>query len=175
MGSDEKVDLVDEGDSVVGESTLGVCVREGLLHRAVAVVVSRSDGKVLLQRRSRRDHWQPGMWTLSCTGHVRKGESYEDAAGRELDEELGLRSRLVSLGKYLIPPIKEGDLTEHEWLSLFAASTDAPVRADPVEVESVEEFDDEGLGKMMQGKELTPDSSMLLGEYLRMRPRRPQA
>ena len=60
-------------------------------------------------------------------------------------------------------------------MSLFAASTDAPVRADPVEVESVEEFDDEGLREMMQGKELTPDSSMLLGEYLRLRPRRPQA
>ncbi len=175
MGSDEKVDLVDEGDSVVGESTLGECVREGLLHRAVAVVVSRPGGKVLLQQRTRKDLWQPGMWTLSCTGHVRKGESYEDAARRELDEELGLRSGLASLGKYLIPPIREGDLTEYEWVSLFAASSDAPVRADPVEVESVEEFDDEGLREMTQGKELTPDSAMLLGEYLRLRPRRPRA
>ena len=171
MGDEESVDLVDENDSAVGESTLGDCLKGGLLHRAVAVVVSRSDGKVLLQRRSRKDHWQPGMWTLSSTGHVRKGESYEGAAGRELDEERGLRSGLVNLGKYLIPPIKEGGLTEHEWVSLFAASTDAPVRADPVEVESVEEFDARGLRTMMEGTGLTPDSSMLLGEYLRLRPR----
>ena len=163
------MDLVDENDSVVGESTLGDCLKRGLLHRAVAVVVSRSDGKVILQQRSRKDLWQPGMWTLSCTGHVKKGESYEDAAARELAEELGLRSSLATLGNYLLPPIREGDLTEREWVALFAASTDAPVNVDPVELESVEGFDGPGLKAMAEGGGLTPDASLLLDEYLRLR------
>ncbi|MDG6918849.1 MAG: NUDIX domain-containing protein [Nitrososphaerota archaeon] len=144
----------------------------GLLHRAVAVVVSRSDGKVILQQRSRKDRWQPGMWTLSCTGHVKRGESYEEAASRELAEELGLRSSLATLGKYLLPPIREGELIEREWVALFAASTDAPINIDPVELESVEGFDGEGLRAMVEGGGLTPDASLLLEEYLCLRPLR---
>lgn len=172
MGGDERVDLVDEGDSVVGTSTLGECVKRGLLHRAVAVVVSRSDGKVLLQQRSRRDLWQPGMWTLSCTGHVREGETYGEAAVRELAEELGLHSSVLGLGKYLLPPMREGGLVEREWVSLFAASSDAPTRIDPVELESVREFDGPGLNAMMDSGELTQDGVLLLRKYLRLRPGR---
>ncbi len=157
---------------MVGESTLGDCLEGGLLHRAVAVVVSRSDGKVILQQRSRKDRWQPGMWTLSCTGHVKRGESYEEAASRELAEELGLRSSLATLGKYLLPPIREGELIEREWVALFAASTDAPINIDPVELESVEGFDGEGLRAMVEGGGLTPDASLLLEEYLCLRPLR---
>ncbi len=166
------MDLVDEGDSVVGTSTLGECVKRGLLHRAVAVVVSRSDGKVLLQQRSRRDLWQPGMWTLSCTGHVREGETYGEAAVRELAEELGLHSSVLGLGKYLLPPMREGGLVEREWVSLFAASSDAPTRIDPAELESVREFDGPGLNAMMDSGELTQDGVLLLREYLRLRPGR---
>ncbi|MDG6920261.1 MAG: NUDIX domain-containing protein [Nitrososphaerota archaeon] len=172
MGGEERVDVVDEHDSVVSESTLGECLKRGLLHRAVAVVVSRPDGRVLLQRRSLKDPWQPGMWTLSCTGHVKKGESYRDAAVRELAEELGLRSSLEGIGRYLIPPIREGALVEREWVSLFAASSDASARIDLAEVETVAEFDREELNAMMESGELTPDAAMLLHEYLRLSPGR---
>lgn len=167
MGGQEQVDLVDERDSVVGDSTVGECVAKGLLHRAVAVVVERPRGRVLLQRRSTRDDWQAGMWTLSCTGHVRKGETYGEAARRELFEELGITAELTFLKKYLIPPIVEGTRTEREWVALFTAESAAAVRIDPVELDSVKEFTPRELQRLMDSQEATPDSVILLAEYLR--------
>lgn len=171
MALDEAVDLVDRKDRVVGSSTLGECLAKGLLHRAVAVVVSRPDGRVILQQRSKLDRWQPGMWTLSCTGHVKKGEAYHDAASRELNEEIGIRADLVLVGKFLIPPLRENGMTEHEWVSLFAAASSARLKVDPVELEEVREFSPTALERELVGGSLTPDSIILLKEYLRGRGR----
>ena len=80
----EELDLVDEEDRVVGSATIEECLVKGILHRAVAVLVIRRDGRFVLQQRSKSDLWQPGLWTLSCTGHVKGGETYASAASREL-------------------------------------------------------------------------------------------
>lgn len=167
------MDIVDERDKVVGVSTLEQCVQDGILHRAVAVVLARSSGKVLLQRRSKSDSWQAGRWTLSCTGHVRRGESYEAAGLRELEEELSIRPGITKLKKYLLPPIKEGELTEREWVTLFAAESDDRVKIDPVELDSVEEFTRPELIQLLGGERVTPDAVILLTEYLRLRPAAP--
>ncbi|MDG7011154.1 MAG: NUDIX domain-containing protein [Nitrososphaerota archaeon] len=167
MAREEKVDLVDESDRVIGVTTVGECLSGGLLHRAVAVVVSRPDGKVLLQLRSKKDLWHPGRWTLSCTGHVRKGESYEEAASRELEEEIGIRAALSPVKKYLMPPIRDEGMTEREWVALFSAVSDAEAMADPVELDGVKGFTPQELRVMLDGGRLTPDAVFLLTEFLR--------
>ena len=171
MARGEQVDLVDARDRVVGSVTLAECLDRGLLHRAVAVIVTRRDGRVILQQRSRRDAWHPGRWTLSCTGHVRKGESYEVAASRELEEEIGIKAGLAPVKRYLLPPMRDNGMTEREWVALFAATSDAVVRIDPVELEGVKEFTEEELGEILDGGALTPDAVILLTEYLRTRHR----
>ena len=167
LTSHEQVDVVDSRDQVVGASTVGECLEQGLLHRAVAVVIARTDGRVVLQQRSKKDAWHPGMWTLSSTGHVKKGEPYKDAAERELGEELGIGARLRLVKKYLLPPMKNRGSTEHEWVALFSGTTDSAVRIDPVELEGVKEFSLPQLRKMMDGDTLTPDVVILLTEFLR--------
>ncbi len=173
LPADEMVDLVDEEDVVVGTATLRDCLEKGLLHRAVDVLVLRTSGKLLLQRRSKRDRWHPGLWTLSSTGHVQSGESYRDAAVRELDEELGLRSPLRAITKLLLPPFTSRGLTEREWVSLFASKTDLTATIDPIELESVEEVSLSRLTRMLSGHRLTPDSKVVLRAFLKSRLRRP--
>jgi isopentenyldiphosphate isomerase len=165
LTSDEVVDLVDESDEVVGQRTLGECLRLGLLHRAVAVLVQRSDGRFLLQQRSGKDSWQPGMWTLSTTGHVRSGEGFEEAAKRELEEELGIRAGLSMRGKLLLPSIAEGGLVERELVALFTSVTDDRCRIDKAEVEAVMEASPGDLREMMTNGPLTPDAKIILGEF----------
>jgi len=167
MPGSEMVDVVDERDRPIRKATLRTCLRQGLLHRAVAVVVERRGGEILLQRRSRRDLWHPGRWTLSYTGHVRTGESYFKAARRELREELNLASPVSRLGKLLLPPIRSKGLIEREHVTLFASQTDQEPIFDPVELDSVRTFTREALGKIMTGRRLTPDARLLLAEYLR--------
>ncbi|HEX9259285.1 MAG TPA: NUDIX domain-containing protein [Acidimicrobiales bacterium] len=63
---------------------------ENLRHRAVFVAVVHSDGRLLVHRRSQdKDVW-PGWWDLAVGGVVASGETYDDAAVRELAEELGV-------------------------------------------------------------------------------------
>ena len=169
MAREERVDVVDAKDRVVGASTVRECLQRGLLHRAVAILVSRSDGRVILQQRSKDDSWHPGRWTLSCTGHVRKGEPYREAAVRELREEIGVSADLSLVGKYLLPPMRDGGLIEHEWVALFSATSDARVKVDPVELEGVKEFARPELRKMMSGGSLTPDAVTLLTRLMRRR------
>ena len=171
MSGREKVDLVDEQDAVIGAASLSDCLERGLLHRSVAVLVSRSSGSIVLQKRSKKDLWNPGLWTISCTGHVKMGESYRQAAARELSEELGLTSPVRLLFKFMLPPIRDKLLTEREWSAFFTSQTDADVTADPRELEGVKEVRISQLKRLIGSGEFTEDAVILLRKYLETRPR----
>ena len=86
----EMVDVVDDDDVVVRTVTRAEMRRDRLQHRAVAVAVFASDGRLLVHRRSdAKDVW-PGQWDIAAGGVVSTGEDYLDAARRELAEELGI-------------------------------------------------------------------------------------
>ena len=166
MPSGEMVEVVDEQDVVIGTSDIRDCLEKGLLHRAVAVLVVRKNGELLLQQRGLRDKWHPGLWTLSSTGHVKAGEAYDVAAARELREELGISARLARLRKRLMPPVKSEGLTEREWVTLYAARTEKPCIIDRTEVEGVKEVSASQLLRMFNDGSMTPDAVILLTEYL---------
>jgi isopentenyl-diphosphate Delta-isomerase len=166
LTSKEVVDLVDLEDAVVGSATVRECLERGLLHRAVAVLVIRSNGKFVLQQRSHDDLWHPGLWTISSTGHVKKGERYDAAALRELGEELGIVAPLAFKEKFKMPPLADRGLTELEWVSFFTCSTDDPFTVDPVELEGAKDFSEGELREMIKGGTLTPDAKIILAVYL---------
>lgn len=87
----EHLDLVDESGRVVGTASRSEC-HSGCphAHRAVHVFVRNSAGAIFLQKRAVTKRIQPGRWDTSVGGHLASGESYEDAAARELLEELGV-------------------------------------------------------------------------------------
>ena len=81
----DKVIWVDEKDNVLGEIPRAQAHSDGLLHRIAVVYVTSSDGKILVQERM-----DTGFLDHSSAGHVNPGESYLEAAKRELCEELGI-------------------------------------------------------------------------------------
>lgn len=62
----------------------------------ISVFVLNNQGQVLLQKRSANKKYFPNIWAL-CTGHVEKNESPEEAALREISEELGVTVSLEQL------------------------------------------------------------------------------
>ncbi|MEN8724141.1 MAG: NUDIX domain-containing protein, partial [Lentimonas sp.] len=86
----ELFDVVDAEDTVLRIETRSVVHREKLFHRAVHVFVFNTKGELYLQRRSMTKDTAPGKWVSSCSGHVDSGEEYDQAAPRELGEEIGL-------------------------------------------------------------------------------------
>ncbi len=131
----ELVDVVSESDCVLETRTLGECLRLGLLHRAVTVFVRNSRGEIFLQQRSKSDDWLPGMWTASCTGHVKSGEDPSIAAARELNEELGITCSPRFVLKFIVPSITYVYKIEQEFNIVFDAVSDEAVRIDKNEVE----------------------------------------
>lgn len=88
--TEELVDVVDDDDNVIATVTRAQMRARRLQHRSVGIAVLSSDGRLLIHRRSdAKDIW-PGWWDIAAGGVVASGETYEEAASRELDEELGV-------------------------------------------------------------------------------------
>ena len=96
----EYLDIVDDDDVSIGKASREECHKRRLLHRSVYIFLFNKDRKLLLQKRSMSKDLYPGYYTASASGHVNYGESYEEAAQRELQEELGIKAPLIFLGKF---------------------------------------------------------------------------
>lgn len=124
--------VVDKNDKITSYQPRSVCHKERLLHRTVAVIVFNDQGEVLLQKRSMNVDTTPGLYTLSATGHVSKGESYEQAAEKELLEELGIKSKI----KFETRIIK--DFPHYEMQSFYSTKSNGPFKFPKKDIEKVE-------------------------------------
>jgi 16S rRNA (adenine1518-N6/adenine1519-N6)-dimethyltransferase len=95
----EIMDYVDENDNVLGQDTKENIKEKNLDYRVVHIWVLGKDGRIMVCRRPQNNKAHAGLWTYSAGGHVRAGESYEEAAKRELKEELALEGELKHLFK----------------------------------------------------------------------------
>jgi len=125
----EFFDIVDEADSIVGTASRDECHRARLIHRSVYIVLVNSRGELLIQRRSMSKDLYPGFFTGSATGHVDHGETYDEAAKRELLEELGVEAPLEKVCKF-----KSFSDVEREVSTLYVCRYEGEVQPDPREV-----------------------------------------
>ena len=130
------VDVVDEDDNVVGQATVQECHAKKLIHRIAHVLCFTPEGKIVLQKRSKAMSTYPGLLTSSASGHVDSGESYAQAAARELQEELGVRAAFTEIGR-----TKNLDPRHMVQIGVFLATVAGELRPDPHEVEAVVPFD----------------------------------
>lgn len=89
---DEVLEIVNENGEVIGTALrTEIHGNPSLMHRVVHVLIFNEKGELLLQKRSNSKDVAPGKWDTSVGGHVEHGEDLSYAAGREMDEELGVR------------------------------------------------------------------------------------
>ena len=135
-GAGEVFDVVDEANQVVGRATRAEVHARGLRHRALHIFVLNAAGELFLQRRSPWKDRHPDAWDSSAAGHLDAGETYADAARRELREELGLPpgvAERVELREIAdLGPAQE--TTGWEFIRLFVARAEGPFRPPPEEV-----------------------------------------
>jgi isopentenyldiphosphate isomerase len=106
--------------------------RKGLFHRSVHVFVFDRAGSLYLQRRSMNKEEHPGKWDSSASGHVARGESYQKAALRELEEEIGLRASPEPILK--IRACEETGMEHSMLFRVRRSATDARPRPNPEEI-----------------------------------------
>jgi 8-oxo-dGTP pyrophosphatase MutT (NUDIX family) len=88
----KNIDIVNEKDQPTGQQTsIDYALRNGLWHRGAHVIVYTKTGYVLVQKRSSSMLTHPGYLDISGGGFVDVGETPQQAAKREIEEELGLK------------------------------------------------------------------------------------
>ncbi|TRV81000.1 NUDIX domain-containing protein [Streptomyces sp. 130] len=97
----EMVEHVDEYDRVLGVVDRDDAVRENRPHRIATTICRDREGRILVLRRAETMSRFPGYYDVMVGGAVNVGESYEQAAVRELTEELGVRVPVRFLFKFL--------------------------------------------------------------------------
>lgn len=135
---DDVVVLVDERDTSIGVAPKLDVHRDGRLHRAVSVVLFDDRGRVMLQRRADAKYHSGGLWSNSCCGHPRPGESVEDAAGRRLSDELGVAGCAVTrIGELAYFAELGNGLVEHELDHILVGQWRGAVTPNPLEVSEI--------------------------------------
>jgi len=121
--------VVDAGDKIIGKATRREIHEKGLWHRSVHIFIINKSGALFLQKRALRKDFYPGCWDSSAAGHVDWGESYEQAAHRELREELGIKETLTF--RFNVRACRE---TGWEHVGFFSAVTSKKITINPNEI-----------------------------------------
>jgi len=85
-----RLNIIDENDNIIGETTREEIHAKGLLHREIHVWLYNSK-EIFFQKRAYDKDTFPGLLDASIGGHVEIGESYEETAVKETEEETGLK------------------------------------------------------------------------------------
>ncbi|MDQ0797278.1 NUDIX hydrolase [Streptomyces sp. B1I3] len=129
--ADEILDIVDENDEVVGQAPRGEATARGLRHRCVFVEARDAAGRLFVHRRTATKLVFPSHYDMFVGGVVGAGESYDDAALREAEEELGVQGlpRPEPLFTFLY------ENAGHSWWSaVYQVRCELPVRPQAEEV-----------------------------------------
>lgn len=135
---DEMVVLVDDLNQVIGTALKrDIHHSETPLHRGFSVFIFNYQGELLLQQRAFTKRTWPGVWSNSCCGHPMPGETFEQAAVRRLEFELGLSGIELTeaLPDFRYRAEKNG-VVENEVCPVFIGFTDQQPTLNSFEVEA---------------------------------------
>lgn len=93
------------------------------------IFIFNSNGDVLFQYRSSKEDSFPNTWDQSAGGHVKVGETFEEAALRELREEVGISGVSLYFVKYFDTPKRKN--------AVFMGKYDGKIKLQLEEVEKV--------------------------------------
>ncbi|ONK12742.1 NUDIX domain-containing protein [Streptomyces sp. MP131-18] len=141
-------DVINENDEVIGQAEKEEIQQKKLICRVAFVIIVNSAQELLLQQRSARKKAYPLYWSGAAAGHVHSGETYEQAAARELKEELGVTAPLRYLGKHF-------SAEDREMVASFLAFHDGPYNIERHEIEKIDFFTLERLRQEMPGMKVT--------------------
>ncbi|MFD1658482.1 NUDIX hydrolase [Streptomyces caeni] len=130
--ADELLDIVDENDRVIGQSPRGEAYARGLRHRCVFIQARDAEGRIFVHRRTPTKMVFPSLYDMFVGGVVGAGETYDDAALREAEEELGVSGlpRPEPLFKFLY----DDGAGRTWWSSVYRVRCELPVSPQAEEV-----------------------------------------
>ncbi|GGS96940.1 MULTISPECIES: NUDIX hydrolase [Streptomyces] len=160
---DEILDVVDERDRVVGRAPRGEVYAQGLRHRCVFVQARDAEGRIFVHRRTARKLVFPSLYDMFVGGVVGAGESYDDAALREAEEELGVSG--LPRPRHLFTFLYDGGGGRSWWSAVYEVRCDTAVRPQAEEVAWYAFLPEEEVVRRLTEWEWVPDG---LAAYRRL-------
>lgn len=126
----EQVAWVDEEDRLLGALPRAELREGGRIGRGTFVLLFNGAGELCVHRRTLSKAVYPGFWDVTAGGMVGPGETYAEAAARELHEELGIAGvPLAEHGRFFFD-----EPGNRLWGAVFSAVSDEPLALQPEEV-----------------------------------------
>ena len=135
MKPEEQLVLVNENDQAIGVGEKIHTHVIGALHRAFSVFIFNSTGQLLLQKRSSTKYHSRGLWSNTCCGHPRPGESIVEASQRRLSEEMGFDCDVKEVFEFIYQAKLDNGLYEHEFDHVLVGRFNESPTPNPDEVE----------------------------------------
>ena len=149
----EVVAIVDKDDNLIGKENRKFMRENKLIHRSSYIFILNSENKFHVHKRTMLKKWCPGYWDIVSGGIVQYGETYEENAERELEEEFGLKVPLKPLFKFYFE-----NIDAKIWGKAFLGRNDGPLKLQAEEVELVELMSkEEIIERFKKGENFAPD------------------
>ena len=135
----EYLDIIDNSGLIVGTMSREEAYQKNCALQVSGVLLFRSNGNLILQRRGKNKRY-PLCYDYSAAGHVLSGESFLQAAHRELEEELGITNVILTPLGQVKAYQKEESQKLRKLHTIFRTVCDAPVKIYEEELDGVDEF-----------------------------------
>ncbi|TYA56369.1 NUDIX domain-containing protein [Formosa maritima] len=120
---DELIDIITKDQKPTGKTALKSEIHtKGYYHNTAHVWYYTKKGEILLAQRAATKTICPLLWDVSVAGHVDAGETIEEAAIRETQEEIGLAIReneLYKIGVFPCFQTYENGIVDNEFHHTF--------------------------------------------------------
>jgi len=163
MKSDlEEIDVVDDDDRVIGRATRREVRERRLRHRATYVLVFNGGGQIFVHLRTADKDVYPSYYDVAVGGVVGAGETYDEAARREVEEEIGI----VAAPLRSILPLRYEDEQNRVNGMVYSLTHDGALRLCEDEIVSGEWLDLDQVIERVQHDPFCPDGIEALFRYL---------
>jgi isopentenyldiphosphate isomerase len=162
MAAAEAVDVVDQDDRVIRQATRAEVRAQNLRHRATYILLFNGKGQLFVHQRTVSKDVYPGCFDVAIGGVLAAGEGYDQAARRELAEELGVTA--VPLRRVL--QFQYEDAGNQVNGTVYTGTYDGPLRLQADEIVSGEWLDLDVVIERTQHAAFCPDGVEALYRYL---------
>ncbi|MER5430332.1 NUDIX domain-containing protein [Streptomyces sp. NPDC002588] len=153
--ADEILDIVDENDRVIGQLPRGQAYAEGLRHRCVFIRARDAQGRIFVHRRTPTKLVFPSLYDMFVGGVVGAGETYDDAALREAEEELGVSG--LPRPEFVLKFLYDDGAGRSWWSAVYEVRCELPVDPQVEEVAWHDFLTDDEVERRLPEWEWVPD------------------
>jgi len=133
LSSEMLINTVNDNDEITGVIEHSRVFAHHAMFRVVHLFLFNHNNELLLQQLSPQRERHPAAWGSSVAGYVLAGETYEQAATRRVQQELGVTCDLHHFGKTTM--IDEGC---KKFITLFLATCEGPFSYDHDHIAALE-------------------------------------